>query len=98
MATILVLHGPNLNLLGQRQPEIYGHDTLAEVEANCALACAPGFDVKLLQANWEGQVIDWILEARHAAWADRVVFLRDGRTVDDTGRAAEAESLLEVGR
>lgn len=37
-------------------------------------------------------------EARHAAWADRVVFLRDGRTVDDTGRAAEAESLLEVGR
>jgi putative ABC transport system ATP-binding protein len=37
-------------------------------------------------------------EARHAAWADRVVFLRDGRTVDDTGRAAEAESLLEVHR
>ena len=37
-------------------------------------------------------------EARHAAWADRVVFLRDGLTVDDTGRAAEAESLLEVGR
>ncbi len=37
-------------------------------------------------------------EARHAAWADRVVFLRDGRTVDDTGRVAEVESLLEVGR
>jgi 3-dehydroquinate dehydratase-2 len=65
--TIYLLNGPNLNLLGQRQPEIYGHDTLADVQTNCRAVCAPGFDVKLLQSNWEGQVIDWIHEARHAA-------------------------------
>ncbi|SLN51126.1 3-dehydroquinate dehydratase [Aquimixticola soesokkakensis] len=62
--TIYVLNGPNLNLLGKRQPEIYGHDTLEDVERLCVAACAEGFTIRLLQSNWEGQIIDWIHEAR----------------------------------
>ena len=67
MPTILLLNGPNLNLLGQRQPEIYGHETLADVEALAQAACAEGFDVDAKQSNWEGQLIDWIHEARGKA-------------------------------
>ncbi|WP_111429646.1 type II 3-dehydroquinate dehydratase [Rhodobacteraceae bacterium DSL-40] len=65
--TIYILNGPNLNLLGKREPEIYGHATLADVEANCRTACAEGFTVRLLQSNHEGEIIDWIHEARNAA-------------------------------
>ncbi|KND20189.1 type II 3-dehydroquinate dehydratase [Pannonibacter sp. Q-1] len=64
MKTILVLNGPNLNLLGKRQPEIYGRETLADVERLCNAACADGFRIRLLQSNHEGQLIDWIHEAR----------------------------------
>ena len=53
--TIYILNGPNLNLLGKRQPEIYGHDTLADVEANCAkVGQELGLAVKLMQSNHEG--------------------------------------------
>jgi 3-dehydroquinate dehydratase-2 len=62
--TIYVLNGPNLNLLGRRQPEIYGHDTLQTVEASCRRVCAEGFGIRLLQSNHEGQIIDWIHAAR----------------------------------
>lgn len=66
--TIYILNGPNLNLLGKRQPEIYGADTLADVERNCtAIAGEFGLSVKLLQSNYEGQIIDWIHEAREKA-------------------------------
>jgi 3-dehydroquinate dehydratase II len=65
--TIYVLNGPNLNLLGKRQPHIYGHGTLADVEATCRSVLAVGFDLKLLQSNHEGQIIDWIHEARGTA-------------------------------
>lgn len=67
MKTIYILNGPNLNLLGKRQPDIYGHETLADVETLCRAACAEGFDVKLMQSNHEGQLIDWIHEAREQA-------------------------------
>ena len=67
MSLIYVLNGPNLNLLGKRQPEIYGHDTLRDVEALC-VAAAGDHQIRFLQSNWEGQLIDWIHEARdHAA-------------------------------
>ncbi|WBU65680.1 type II 3-dehydroquinate dehydratase [Paracoccus aerodenitrificans] len=62
--TILVLNGPNLNLLGQRQPEIYGHENLDDVKALAQAACAEGFSIEQKQSNWEGQLIDWIHEAR----------------------------------
>jgi 3-dehydroquinate dehydratase-2 len=65
---IYILNGPNLNLLGKRQPEIYGRETLADVEAQCAkLAGEFGVQSKLMQSNWEGQIVDWIHEARGAA-------------------------------
>lgn len=67
--TILILNGPNLNLLGQRQPEIYGRETLADVDAACArLAAELGVATDFRQSNHEGQLVDWIQEARdHAA-------------------------------
>ncbi len=65
---IFLLNGPNLNLLGLRQPEVYGRTTLAEVEAECAaLAATLGLEVRARQSNHEGQIIDWIHEARDAA-------------------------------
>ena len=68
MPLIHVLNGPNLNLLGQRQPEVYGHETLADVERACtALADELGVAVEFRQSNHEGQLIDWIHAARGAA-------------------------------
>jgi len=66
--TIYILNGPNLNLLGQRQPDIYGTETLADVEVRCTqTADALGLAVRFLQSNHEGQLVDWIQEARQAA-------------------------------
>ena len=62
---VYILNGPNLNLLGQRQPEIYGGETLADVVQACTdLAGNLGLTVKPLQSNHEGQLVDWIQEAR----------------------------------
>ena len=64
-STILILNGPNLNLLGKRQPHIYGHETLADVEAQCQiLAGELGLTLVFKQSNAEHQLIDWIHEAR----------------------------------
>jgi 3-dehydroquinate dehydratase-2 len=64
-APIMILNGPNLNLLGQRQPEIYGSETLSDVEALCAKAAAAhGGTIDLRQSNHEGELVDWIHEAR----------------------------------
>ncbi|AUM74721.1 type II 3-dehydroquinate dehydratase [Paracoccus jeotgali] len=66
--TIYILNGPNLNLLGQREPEIYGHTTLADVERACAaIAAQQGFQLRLFQSNHEGAIIDSIHEARASA-------------------------------
>ncbi|MDF0697970.1 type II 3-dehydroquinate dehydratase [Rhizobium sp. MC63] len=65
MSLIYVLNGPNLNLLGKRQPHIYGHETLADVEASCrTLASELGHELRFLQSNREYEIIDWIHEAR----------------------------------
>jgi 3-dehydroquinate dehydratase II len=65
---IYVLNGPNLNLLGLRQPEIYGHETLADVAVQlAALAEALQVQVHCAQSNHEGQLVDWIQEARQSA-------------------------------
>lgn len=62
---IFVLNGPNLNLLGKRQPEIYGHDTLADVEAKLReIAGAAGQEISFHQSNHEGEIVDTIHKAR----------------------------------
>jgi 3-dehydroquinate dehydratase-2 len=66
--TVYVLNGPNLNLLGKRQPEIYGRETLADVAAECRrVGDELGFAIEFRQSNAESQLIDWIHEARETA-------------------------------
>ena len=65
---VFVLNGPNLNLLGKRQPHIYGYETLADIEAECRRVGAElGLDIRFHQSNAEHQIIDWIHEAREIA-------------------------------
>jgi 3-dehydroquinate dehydratase II len=67
---VYVLNGPNLNLLGQRQPEIYGAETLADVERRChELAGDLGLAVRFLQSNREYELIEWVHAARTEAGA-----------------------------
>ncbi len=71
MARLLVLHGPNLNLLGQREPEIYGHATLADIDADLAArAMAAGHELDSFQSNAEHALVERIHAAR-----DRVDFI-----------------------
>jgi 3-dehydroquinate dehydratase II len=62
---VTLLNGPNLNLLGLRQPEIYGRETLEDIGARVSeLAEELGLRIRALQSNYEGQLVDWIQEAR----------------------------------
>jgi 3-dehydroquinate dehydratase-2 len=64
MATVYVLNGPNLNLLGSREPEIYGRATLADIEKLCAATAAQHkLDIVFHQSNHEGELVEWIQEA-----------------------------------
>jgi len=72
MASILALHGPNLNLLGSREPHIYGHDTLADINARLAKQCSEaGHVFDALQSNAESELIDRL----HAARTDGTAFM-----------------------
>lgn len=65
--TILIVNGPNLNMLGKRQPEVYGSETLADIERACVEhATRLGFAVEFRQSNHEGDLVDWIQGARGA--------------------------------
>jgi 3-dehydroquinate dehydratase-2 len=64
MKTVLILNGPNLNLLGTREPQVYGSQTLADVQDLCERACAVnGFELDFRQSNHEGTLVDWLHEA-----------------------------------
>jgi len=65
---VFILNGPNLNLLGVRDPSIYGRDTLGDIEERCtARAAALGLEIDFRQSNHEGQLVDWIQEACESA-------------------------------
>src|SRR6202023_4420689 len=69
-ATVLVIHGPNLNLLGQREPEIYGHTRLGDIDRSLKqLARELGLKVEIFQSNSEGAIVDRIQRARGRARA-----------------------------
>jgi 3-dehydroquinate dehydratase-2 len=68
LPTVFILNGPNLNLLGVRDPSVYGHDTLADIEERClARAAALDLQIDFRQTNHEGQLVDWVQEARESA-------------------------------
>ncbi|MEO5324097.1 type II 3-dehydroquinate dehydratase [Mesorhizobium sp. CC13] len=68
MKTVFVLNGPNLNMLGKREPGIYGGKTLADIEADCmAAGAALGIAIDFRQSNHEGVLVDWIHEAGEKA-------------------------------
>ena len=92
MATVLLLHGPNLNTLGTREPEIYGHTTLADIENTVrAKVEAAGHTFHCFQANSEGALVDWIHQHRGAdflmvnagAYTHTSVALRDAIKLSD---------------
>jgi len=97
---VYILNGPNLNLLGEREPAIYGAQTLAEIERACATRAA-GLGAKIVfrQSNHEGVLVEWLQEARHAA---RAVLLNAGGYTHtsvallDAARALGAPPLIEV--
>ncbi len=79
MANVLVLHGPNLNLLGRRKPEVYGRTTLAEIDARLQeRARELGLTLRILQSNHEGALIDALQAAM--GWADAVLINAGGLT------------------
>lgn len=72
MARLLVLHGPNLNLLGSREPEVYGHDTLADIDARLqSMAKKAGHELACVQSNAEHELVERV----HRAKADGVAFI-----------------------
>ena len=74
MTTAYVLNGPNLNLLGLREPEIYGKATLADVEQSCLeVTNELGWDLAFRQTNREGELVDWVQEAGRAQSAGDAV-------------------------
>ena len=72
MRKVLVIHGPNLNLLGEREPNIYGSVTLEEINKEMnALAAELGIELRTVQSNHEGEIVETIQNARH--WAEVVI-------------------------
>ncbi|MCS5591020.1 MAG: 3-dehydroquinate dehydratase [Gammaproteobacteria bacterium] len=61
---VYVINGPNINLLGTREPEIYGYDTLDDIAKKCTeIANKQGIDIKFMQSNYEGELVGWIQDA-----------------------------------
>jgi len=99
MATVFVLNGPNLNMLGVREPSIYGGQSLEEIGKDCAAAGAPlGVTVDFRQTNHEGILVDWIQEAATAAEGIVInpgAYTHTSVAIHDAIRAA-ARPVIEV--
>lgn len=90
--TVLILNGPNLNLLGTREPEIYGRESLKDIEAHCRqIATGFGLALDFRQSNHEGELVDWIQEAKGGA--DAIIINPAGFT---TTSVAILDALLAV--
>jgi len=91
---ILCLHGPNLNLLGEREPEVYGRTTLAEINENItAEAKKLGLVVKCRQSNHEGVLVDWLQQARGQA---RGLIINPGAYTHTSVAIRDAVTFLDV--
>lgn len=88
MHSIVILNGPNLNLLGMREPEIYGRDSLEDIKKLCE-AAAQGFSIKadFRQTNHEGELIDWVQEAGRGA---------NGLIINPAGLSHTSISLMDA--
>ena len=98
--TVMVLNGPNLNLLGTREPAIYGHDTLDDINARLvAYGTELGLSVECRQTNHEGTLIDWLHEARarglHAVLLNAGAYTHTSIALHDAIRAS-ALPVIEV--
>ncbi|MEI7640242.1 MAG: type II 3-dehydroquinate dehydratase [bacterium] len=72
MKKVLIIHGPNLNLLGQREPDVYGNINLAEINKKLTvLAVSLGVEIKIVQTNHEGEIVDAIQKA--ISWGDCII-------------------------
>lgn len=88
MRKIFILNGPNMNLLGLREPEYYGYVTLADIETACRSRAAElGFEIEFRQTNHEGELVEWIHEAGHAA---------SGILINAAGYAHYSVALLDA--
>ena len=99
MRKVLVLNGPNLTLLGTREPEIYGHDTLADIEARLVQqGQSLGLEVECRQSNHEGVLVDWLHEARgrvHAVLLNAGAYTHTSIALLDAIKATELK-VIEV--
>ena len=98
--TVMVLNGPNLNLLGTREPAIYGHDTLADIDARLiAYGTELGLSVECRQTNHEGTLVDWLHEAlaraMHAVLLNAGAYTHTSIALHDAIRAIELP-VIEV--
>ena len=92
-ADILVIHGPNLNLLGQREPDIYGHATLNDINQSLILSAKnASFVLDTFQSNWEGAIVDRI----HQAFADKTRFIIINPAAFTHTSVALRDALLSV--
>lgn len=96
MPTLHILNGPNLNLLGSREPDIYGGSSLADIEALCR-SHADGFEIVFRQTNSEGQLVDWLQEASGAAGVilNAGAYTHTSAAIYDAIRAIEAP-VIEI--
>jgi len=100
LKTVFVLNGPNLNMLGKREPSIYGTQTLDDIAADCRKAGSSlGLDVDFRQSNHEGALVDWIQEASQAAVGlvlNAGAYTHTSIAIHDAIRAAAPLPVVEV--